>query len=84
MRDRFPATASPKRLAAAALGIAVLSSVAIAGASTTPVPKGHAVLKPVPAGKKVHTVSAKRATAKFNSRRMRVAARPSPSGSRRS
>jgi len=64
----FRATASPKRLAAATLGIAVLSSVAIAGASTTPVPKGHAALKPVPAGTKVHTVSAKRATAKFNSR----------------
>jgi hypothetical protein len=64
----FRATASPKRLTAAALGIAVLSSVAIAGASTTPVPKGHAALKPVPAGKKVHTVSAKSATAKFNAR----------------
>jgi hypothetical protein len=66
----FRATASPKRLAAAALGIAVLSSVAISGssASTTPVPKGHVALKPVPAGTKVHTVSAKRATAKFNAR----------------
>jgi hypothetical protein len=64
----FRATASPKRVATAALGIAVLSSVAIAGASSTPVPQAHKALKPVPAGTKVHTVSAKRATAKFNSR----------------
>ena len=46
-----------------------LSAVVTAGssASTTPVPKSGA-LKPVPTGTKVHTVSAKSATAKFNSR----------------
>jgi hypothetical protein len=49
-----------------------LSAVAAAGssASTTPVlkPGAHASLKPVPSGTKVRTVSAKSATARFDSR----------------
>ena len=57
------------RVAGVALGLVALSAIATAGssASTTPTPKAGA-LEPVPAGTKVHTVSAKRATAAFTSR----------------
>ena len=57
------------RVAGVALGLVALSAIATAGssASTTPAPQAGA-LRPVPAGTKVHTVSAKDATAGFNSR----------------